>query len=293
MNQSVSVVIPVYKIDLTESERMSLSQCLNLLYKYDISFVCSKSFDFELFCKSNEVNQEKINISRISFANEYFSSIEGYNRLLLSEFFYESFSDFEYILIYQLDAWVFNDELGFWVSQNYDYIGAPWIGEEHGNIKNRVGNGGFSLRRVNAFLKIFKSLRFRYYRINHFSKIFNDRIDYLIRTNTFLYILKVIKALLMSTVEFLAYKNTLKHYFMLCEINEDILWGVYAPIIFQEFKIPSIDVAMRFSIETNPENTMLLISPNLPFGCHAWEKLAKSFWQPFINSSLVSNQKLS
>jgi len=80
---------------------------------------------------------------------------------------------------------------------------------------------------------------------------------------------------------------------MLCEINEDILWGVYAPIIFQEFKIPSIDVAMRFSIETNPENTMLLISPNLPFGCHAWEKLAKSFWQPFINSSLVSNQKLS
>jgi len=204
MNQSVSVVIPVYKIDLTESERMSLSQCLNLLYKYDISFVCSKSFDFELFCKSNEVNQEKINISRISFANEYFSSIEGYNRLLLSEFFYESFSDFEYILIYQLDAWVFNDELGFWVSQNYDYIGAPWIGEEHGNIKNRVGNGGFSLRRVNAFLKIFKSLRFRYYRINHFSKIFNDRIDYLIRTNTFLYILKVIKALLMSTVEFLA-----------------------------------------------------------------------------------------
>ena len=31
------------------------------------------------------------------------------------------------MLIYQLDAFVFQDDLAYWCQQNYDYIGAPWL----------------------------------------------------------------------------------------------------------------------------------------------------------------------
>ena len=47
--------------------------------------------------------------------------------LMLSPFFYESFLDFKYVLIHQLDVFIFKDELNYWCNQNYDYIGAPWF----------------------------------------------------------------------------------------------------------------------------------------------------------------------
>lgn len=71
----------------------------------------------------------------------------------MSPQFYEKFLSFYYILIYQLDAFVFYDALEFFCSLGYDYIGASvayssWYGYKEKNP--RVGNGGFSLRKVKA-----------------------------------------------------------------------------------------------------------------------------------------------
>lgn len=38
-------------------------------------------------------------------------SVDDYSILLQSHPLYERFADFDYMLIYQLDAWVFRDEL--------------------------------------------------------------------------------------------------------------------------------------------------------------------------------------
>ena len=87
----------------------------------------------------------------------FFKSKGAYNELMLSPFFYEAFLDFDYILIYQLDAFVFYDALEYFCSLGYDYIGAPvayhsWYGV---NKKTpRVGNGGFSLRKVKKCHKL-------------------------------------------------------------------------------------------------------------------------------------------
>lgn len=63
----------------------------------------------------------------VPFPDTYFKGIAGYNRLMMSPEFYETFAQWEYILIYQTDAWVFSDRLSEWCSKGYDYIGAPWI----------------------------------------------------------------------------------------------------------------------------------------------------------------------
>lgn len=64
------------------------------------------------------------------------------------------------MLIYQTDAFVFRDDLNLFCSMDYDYIGAPWpwifAREFSMKYKYRVGNGGFSLRRIDAVLKVLR-----------------------------------------------------------------------------------------------------------------------------------------
>lgn len=61
------------------------------------------------------------------FNEQYFDSRKSYNELMLSVDFYRSFREYQYMLIYQLDAFVFEDQLEYWCNKGYDYIGAPWI----------------------------------------------------------------------------------------------------------------------------------------------------------------------
>ena len=72
--------------------------------------------------------------------------------------FYEPFADFDYILIYQLDAFVFYDALEEFCALGYDYIGAPWPRHVwHGSREPktpRVGNSGLCLRKVKACLNL-------------------------------------------------------------------------------------------------------------------------------------------
>jgi hypothetical protein len=50
-----------------------------------------------------------------------------YSQLLMSKEFYELFIEYDYIIIYQLDCFVFKDSLENWLYTGFDYIGAPWV----------------------------------------------------------------------------------------------------------------------------------------------------------------------
>lgn len=144
----VAIVIPVYQETLTETEEISLRQILKKLGEYDFYYICPESL------KLTDRN-EKIRIQR--FQDQWFSSWRKYSALMLQSELYKRFSEYEYILIYQLDAFVFSDDLLHFCDLGFDYIGAPWL---HGlihyvnkdNIIQWVGNGGLSLRKVSAFL---------------------------------------------------------------------------------------------------------------------------------------------
>jgi hypothetical protein len=75
------------------------------------------------------------------------NSIEDYNRLLTSLSFWESIST-EKVLIIQHDSEILRTGIEEFYS--YDYVGAPWVFQEHG------GNGGFSLRSVSAMIDTIK-----------------------------------------------------------------------------------------------------------------------------------------
>jgi hypothetical protein len=70
--------------------------------------------------------------------------------------FYEVFRQYEYMLIYQLDCWVFRDELEMWCDKGYDYIGAPFFVKWFVDRGIYVGNGGFSLRKISNIIEYLK-----------------------------------------------------------------------------------------------------------------------------------------
>jgi hypothetical protein len=150
------------------------------------------------------------------------------------------------MLLYQLDAWVFRDELGYWCDRDYDHIGAPWFDGEggYGNavddspIIEHSANGGFSLRKISKFIAVFNKLDTRWWGFY--------------------------------------YKKRFKRG------SEDLRIAKCFPKISRDFKIAPANEAMRFSFETLPHRLYKEIG-GLPFGCHAFEKHNWNFWKDHIN----------
>ena len=160
MSTKVAVVIPTYKEELNPLEQISLERCRKVLGKYPLIFFAPEGKIFPYFKPGDMI---------VHFPPQYFQSIETYSRLMMSSFFYEAFADFDYILIYQLDAFVFYDALEEFCSLGYDYIGAPWPYYAWRNFvydkTPRVGNGGFSLRNAKTCREIvsaFAASQFKY-----------------------------------------------------------------------------------------------------------------------------------
>ena len=260
-DKNMVVVIPVYTVQMTYLERISLQQCANVLAGYDISFI---SFDDRILTFYDSLMSSfngNLIISLIKVDKFFFENIEGYNRLMLSSFFYRHFIKYKFLLIYQLDCFVFSSDFSFWLNSSYDYVGAPWsdstksqklyeslvfstnsvlkfMKESIDFNKGRkvyVGNGGFSLRRVRTFFRLSKYLKF-------------------------------IEPNIVSS-----------------KINEDMVWSVIVPKYFFFFKTPTVELASKFSLETEPARGFRMNGEELPLGCHGWSKHDFSFWKPHID----------
>lgn len=240
---SVAVVIPIYQSALTANEQLSLRQCVKVLGAYAIKIVAPASLDL------SQITKQYPSIEVIGLPDVHFKSIDSYNRLLISIDFYKLFESWQFILIYQLDAFVFRDELLDWCRRGYDYVGAPTLHqEEYDRLqedskavfanalsgKRIVFNGGLSLRRVPAMI--------RYLRI--FNRFYPPWTG-----------------------------------------NEDMLFSQEATRLIPLklfLKLPPWKEAIRFSFEKSPAATYALNQYELPFACHAWERYDPAFWSRFI-----------
>ncbi|MEI8140653.1 MAG: DUF5672 family protein [bacterium] len=243
----VCVILIVYRTTLDRFEKLSLNQCLATLGKHTIKTIAPTGLPLPKPLQAFPCER---------FAPEFFTDVAGYNRLMLSPEFYARFLDFRHILIHQLDAFVFKDELNIWCEHNFDYIGAPWLGVKFPTKESTyaglpewswrrrfpdqprhyvVGNGGFSLRRVETMHRI----------LTEFAEI-----RHLWGTR-----------------------------------HEDAFWGIAVPeCIGDQFRLPSFDDAVAFAFETQPSECYERNNLQLPFGCHAWHKLDPAFWQPHFKS---------
>lgn len=145
----VAVVIITHKKEISNYEEISLKQCSHILGNHDIFLVCPYSLDIS--------NYKDVipNLKTHRVKDDDLSTYQAFNQLKLSSKLYKHYLNYRYILFYEPDAFVFKDELKYWCSLNYDYIGAPWFKNYDKASANDkpigVGNGGFSLRKVKKF----------------------------------------------------------------------------------------------------------------------------------------------
>src|SRR6266853_2657458 len=102
---NVAVVIPIYKSSLTPNEEISLHRCKNTLGKYKSIIIAPDNLDL------TEISRDLRVTDIFRFDPEHFRSVQAYDRMMLSKSFYQRFRDYEYILIHQLDAFIFSDSL--------------------------------------------------------------------------------------------------------------------------------------------------------------------------------------
>lgn len=286
---SCVVVIPIYKNVPTRVESASIRQTFRILGKHDIVFVTHED------CQVDEY--EKIvagehGTMRTEFFNKgYFDSVAHYSDLCFSEEFYLRFKDYEYMLICQTDAWVFRDELDYWCSRSYDYIGAPiyfpYNKKHFTRIFYGVGNGGFSLRRIAHCLNIIRADQHRIFlkpgilaKIYWYGFLYNE--DY---TKS---LMKRIGLLPLFLAKVFGFRNTIAQ-FRKTACEEDAILSFWAHNAWGlTCRVPDELEAAHFSMEVNPEYLYNKIGHQLPFGCHAFEKWEyESFWKKHIDMNDV------
>ena len=174
MKNRVKVVVPVYKERLQGRELLTLKNNAAKLARYPHVVVAPEGLNVDA------ITCEIPSCEVVRVSKEWLGSngVAGYNQMMLSKGFYGLFADCEYILICQSDAWVFSDCLSEWCDKGYDYVGAPWpkrkvyelplikqylwlrrklLGGGDRILRQdyfgKVGNGGFSLRRISSFIE--------------------------------------------------------------------------------------------------------------------------------------------
>lgn len=266
---TVAVVVTLYnRKELTLDELISYRHLVHYLEKYDKFMVAPKSLDVEY-----------PGFSMKRFDDRFFGSTVANTRLLLSPSFYRTFRDYKYILMYQLDALVFSDQLLEWCETGLDYIGAPWINSPDSPWVKipRVGNGGLSLRKVESFLRVLDSERYTIDPHRYWREFCRDKPRYLRYLNLPRKYLKRLRMFNGARWEagrwHLRWDGTR---------NEDHFWSDAATTYYPEFKIASVETGLRFSFEVAPRRCFEMNNRQLPFGCHAWPRYDRAFWEPYL-----------
>ncbi len=260
----LSVVVPVYRPFLDANEAISLESVFRVLGAHHLVMVKPAGLD------TGELETRFPFKAVETFDPGFFESIQGYNRLLLSTGFYERFMGSAYLLICQLDVFVFRDELAGWVARGYDYVGAPWVSKTEVSVRihqakmalsklflgvqdkvyryetrNRVGNGGFSLRKVETHHRL--------------SLVMKDVIDHYLR-------------------------NQGTHHF-----HEDIFWSVEPSKRGHPHRTPLVDEALAFSWDINPDRLFRMAGGHLPMAAHGWYKGRHlKFWAPHVAAACAA-----
>lgn len=211
----------------------------------------------------------------VRFPQTYFTYPHGYNRLLLSRRFFDRWAAYDFILLYQLDCLVLNDRLAEWCRKDYEYVGAPWY-DDHGRPKGdnvwRVGNGGFSLRKVSAARSILAQ-RIRRGSLFAVPPVLMPQptgVDWFF-TN--------VRHRLKQHLGLWTVEDELRTAF--CD-NEDRFWALEAPKVRPDYRKPDVEEALGFAFEREPRECLRKSGGQLPFGCHAWAKHDRKFWEDVL-----------
>lgn len=160
MTPSVAVVTPVWRPTLGDDELVRMQLTLRSTPRWPHIALHPRGLE------TDQLTSLLPNWTFQSCADTHLSSVRSYSSWLLQQDFYDQFTEFDFIIIAQLDSVLLNEppEQAF----GYDYLGAPWdppwrvivaagqmrIVKFLGRTWGRqlvVGNGGLSIRHTEHF----------------------------------------------------------------------------------------------------------------------------------------------
>lgn len=259
----VVVLITVHQPTITPFEEISLRQCFKVLGHYPIRLVCPEGMDTSAY----KAIIPEIEVDHI--APHWQASYANFTKLKIEPFLYERYQAYEYVLFYELDVFVFRDELEKWCATGLDYIGAPWF-EGHVMANDAspvigVGNGGFSLRKVSSMLRGRRSAWL-------WSRLLAAQAKR-----------EPLKALRRVPGDLLRILRG-QYPSLVFPRGEDNFWGLVVNRHLGWFHVASFEQAREFSFEALPRRLYKLNGNRLPFGCHAWARYDLDFWRPHIEA---------
>jgi hypothetical protein len=218
----------------------------------------------------------------IRFPRRFFGSAAANNRLLMWRPFYRAFEEYDYILMYHLDALVLSDQLAQWCQAGWDYIGAPWVpcSDTPWVKEARVGNGGFALMRVRSVLEVLSN-RHRQEPASYWSDLL------LMHGRGLMWLLRLLARVQRFAPESGIIERALHDWRVDANPavhgrNNDFFWSFEATTYLRTFKVASVEEGLRFAFEAAPRMCFELNQRHLPFGCHAWHKFDRGFWEPHL-----------
>jgi len=270
----VAIMVPLPTPSLSADDEISLRHLRAHLDHYDKYLLIPRGMEMEI-----------PGFDRVELEHKHFGSAANHNRMLYSTGFWQRFADYEYVLMYHLDALVFSDQLQEWCDKGYDFIGAPFIHcDDSPWVRvERVGNGGFALYRVPSVLKVLWN---RYQQRP--SKYFEDHFWKWIEFQK-----KLLKPFRAAVPQWLRgpltdpLRNTVKRldHIEANEVNNDGFWADEAKRYLPEFKLAPLEEGLRFAFEVAPRLCLERNRGRMPFGCHAWARYDRAFWEERIHDS--------
>lgn len=265
MDDRVIVVVPIHRRELSEDEEVCLWRCSGMLAPWRKYFLAPAGLALDGL-------EERYGFDgTIERASCFFGSQWTYNWMMLDHQLYALFEPYRFVLVHQLDAFLFRRNLEEFLALDFDYFGAPWphwfSTRALGGPIGAVGNGGLSLRSVekskNALLRCIDApadlLRAGIPGPGGLGTFYN-KAELLARSGRF---------------RDRAFRRVLLNW----QSNEDIFWALVAPRIGVGFRAAPLDVAAQFAIDLDPEEFLgNPIDSELPFGCHGWASNAAPLW---------------
>ena len=270
----VAIMIPLPDANLRGDDEISLRQLRAHLDAYDKFLLVPRG-----------MKAQWPGFGCIELDRRHFGSAACHNRMLYLPSFWMNFSDYEYVLMYHLDSLVFSDQLLEWCDKGYDYIGAPFIRCEDSPwvAVERVGNGGFALYRVESVLKVLWN---RYHQRP--SRFIEDHLWEWIELQKKL--LRPVRAAIPHWLRGRAtgpLRRTVKRldHIEAGALGNDGFWADEASRYLPEFGTTPLEEGLRFAFEVAPRVCLERNGGNMPFGCHAWTRYDRGFWEKVLFGS--------
>lgn len=267
------VLIPVHKELPSKEESISIKNSGCVLRKHNIFYLCPSSLNLDVYLGLIPT------AGQLRVDNHWMNSLRDYNKMMISPMIFKALHEYSHILICEPDAIAISDQLEYWCSRGFSYIGAPWFSGYYNSKANQqpvaVGNSGFSLLRRDHFLAVLTSPTNWY----SFPAMAKDLLESLSSSNNNLH-----QRAISGIINGRSFVSAYKTYWDNC----DIFWSKVIPKYFPWFRIPSPDLALRFAWEMHPQSCHILNRGNLPFGIHAWYKYDYTFLRPLLKDAGVN-----